>query len=558
MGLTTAMYTALTGINANQQRIDTIGNNISNVNTTAFKNSRTLFQTQFSRTLSLGNGPSESSGGTNPTQYGLGVSVGATQRDMNPGSVETTGIASDLAFEGDGFFVIRRPNGQQVYTRDGAFGVSLDNRLVTKNGEYVQGFGVDSGFNIVPGVLSDLTIPLGTLTIARPTQNVVMDGDLSAAGTLATESSDTRSQALVNGGGAPADAGTLLTDLRTATVPAVPLFTDGAQITVSGVNRGDREMPAGVFTVGQTGSTLGDFADWLQATFGIHTDAGLPGTPGVTIENGQLIVRGNAGLQNSIVIAASDITSTNPAAPLSFTFTQSSLGNGAGAFTSYTVYDSLGNPVQVNVTFALESTPLTGPVWRFYVEQADGGANRVLGTGTIQFDTQGNFVSSTGSQLMIDRAGTGADPIAFNLDFSRVNGLSTQISNVIMSEQDGFPPGVLTAYGVGEDGVITGAFSNGLTRTLGQVAAATFANSQGLVADAGNTYLQGANSGTPSIAAPGQFAAGTLLSGALELSNVDLSREFIGLITSSAGFQASSRVITVSRDLLDQLLLVVR
>lgn len=560
MGLTSAMYTGLSGINVNQVRIDVIGNNIANVNTTAFKGSRALFQTQFSETLALGNGPSATSGGVNPTQIGRGALVGSIGRSFAPGSVETTGIASDLAIEGNGFFIIRRPNNLQAFTRDGAFAVSPDNRLVTLDGNFVQGYGVDERFNMVPGTLSDITIPLGTLSIARATQRVALDGDLSADGTLATQGSGHTTQALVNGGGGPADANTALTDLRAAANPGVALFANGNTITVSGVSKGDRTLPARTFVVGTDGSTLGDFANWLEAGLGIQDAAGLAGTPGVTIENGALVIRGNVGAQNAFEFTASDVASNNAGAPLPFQFTQTASANGAGAYSGFTVYDSLGNPVNVSATFVLESTPDTGPVWRYFLESADStGINRAIGTGTVAFDTQGNVLSATDTPFNIDRGGTGAaSPLSFNLDLSSLHGLSTRASNVVLATQDGYPPGTLINYGVGADGVVSGTFSNGLTQTLGQVALATFPNPEGLVADTDNTYVIGPNTGTPTINAPGQFSAGNILSGALELSNVDLSREFIGLITSSTGFQASSRVITASRDLLDQLLLIVR
>jgi flagellar hook protein FlgE len=560
MGLTTALYTGLSGINVNQSRINTIGDNIANVNTTAFKGSRTLFQTQFSQTLSLGNAPSDTSGGTNPTQIGLGAVVGATQRNMNQGSIETTGIASDLALQGSGFFLIRRPNGQQVYTRDGSFTLSPDNRLVTANGAYVQGFGVDSSFNIIPGVVQDLTVPVGTLSLARATSLVQMDGDLSAAGTVATQSSESVTQPLVAGGGGQAGAGTALTDLRSGSNPGVPLFAAGNTITVRGVVKGDRELPPADFVVGADGNTLGDFASWLQNTLGIQTGAGLPGNPGVTIENGALVVRSNAGEQNSITISSDDMLSDNPGVTQPFQFTQTAEATGSGVFTSFLVYDSLGTPVQVNLTYALEQLDGAGAVWRFYAEQANpDGTARALGTGTVAFDVQGNVINTTGNQFSIDRAAAGAaSPLTFTVDMTGLHGLSTLQSNVVMAAQDGFPPGTLTNFGVGEDGSVIGIFSNGLTRTLGQVAVAVVPNPAGLVSDGQNTYLLGPNAGNPAILAPGQGSAGTILSGALELSNVDLSQEFIGLITSSTGFQASSRVITVSRDLLEQLLLVMR
>ncbi|TWT45433.1 Flagellar hook protein FlgE [Phycisphaerae bacterium RAS1] len=559
MGLTTAMYSALSGMNANQTRIDTIGNNIANVNTTAFKGSRTLFATQFSQSFSLGTQPSETSGGTNPMQVGLGTLVASTTRNSGNGSIETTGINSDLAIDGNGMFILRRPAGQQVFTRDGSFTLNSANQLVTQNGDFVQGFGVDGSFNVVPNVLADLTIPVGAVSIARATSNVTIDGDLSAAGAIATQSSESATQPLVAGGGAAATATTALTDLRSGAAAATPLFAAASSITVRGVSKGQRELPPQTFVVGTDGSTLGDFASWLQTRLGIQTGTGLPGTPGVTVENGRLVIRGNAGETNAIELDAGDITSDNPAVGVPFQFTQNAAGNGSGAYTAFTVYDSLGTPVQVNVTFALESTPTTGPVWRFYAESPDNGATRALGTGTLAFDNQGNLLSVAGNQVSVDRSASGAtSPLAFTLDFAGVNGLSTATSNVIAGEQDGFPPGTLTGWSVGNDGTITGSFSNGLARTLGQVAMARFSNPAGLVAESKNIFTTGANSGNPQIVAPGSFGSGQIISGALELSNVDLSAEFIGLITSSTGFQASSRVISTANELLNQLLLILR
>jgi flagellar hook protein FlgE len=560
MGLTTAMYTGLSGLNANQTRISTIGHNIANVNTHAFKASRTLFQSQLSQTFSLGTPPSATSGGTNPMQIGLGTLVGAIQRDFNPGSIETTGIASDVAIDGQGFFVLRDSGGEQVYTRDGSFSVDTQNRLVTMDGSFVRGFGVDDGFNLVPGVLQDIGIPLGTLTVARATSSVTMDGDLSAAGTVATQGSEHLSQALVNGAGAAATGATALTDLRAADAPATRLFAAGDTITVSGMVKGERELPPRSFVVGTDGSTLADWAYWLEGALGINTEAGVPGDPGVSIERGTLVIRSNAGEQNGFTIASDDMRSDNATTPLPFQFTQTETANGSGVFTAFTAYDSLGTPVIVNVTFALEATPDTGPVWRYYVEAPDAsGSSRVVGTGLVSFDTQGNFHEASGNQFSVDVSETGAaTPLTFTLDLSGVHGLSTQTSSVIAADQDGYPPGTLTTYAIGADGIITGAFTNGLTRTLGQVALATFSNAEGLVAQSDNVYTLGPNAGTATITTPGQLGAGKLLSGALELSNVDLSREFIGLVTSSAGFQASSRVISVSSDLLNQLLLIIR
>lgn len=561
MGLTTAMYCGLSGLNANQTRVETIGNNIANVNTTAYRGSRTLFQTQYARTLSMGTPPSDTSGGTNPMQVGLGTLVGTTQRTSSSGAVETTGLPSDMAIEGNGYFIVQTAAGSTYYTRDGSFSLNSNNQLVSMDGNYLRGFGVDQNFNVIPGQLQNLTIPVGAMSIARATQNAVMDGDLSAADTIATQGSQSTTQVLVNGGGATADAATALTDLRSATASGTTLFADGDVITLSGATKGERSLSTQQFTVGTTGTTLGDLATWLQNSLGIQTGAALPGDPGVTIQGGALVIHSNAGQPNAIEIQTSNLTTTNAATPLPLEFTQTAEATGDGVFTSFSVYDSLGNSVPVNATFTLEATPNTGPVWRYYLESGAGSETvpTTLGTGTVTFDTNGNFVSATGNQFAIDRTGTGAaTPLGITLDFSNVNGLSTDVSSVIMGNQDGYPAGTLTAYSIGNDGTITGAFSNGTSRTLGQVALATFSNDTGLVAEADNLFSVGPNSGPAAILTPGALGAGTVRSEALEMSNVDLSSEFIGLITASTGFQANSRVISTASDMLDQLLLALR
>ncbi len=561
MGLSSAMYTGLTGLNVNQARIETIGHNIANVNTTAYKGSRTLFQTQYSQIMSMGTPPSDESGGTNPTQFGRGAMIGTTQRLTSAGGVETTGMASDLALEGAGYFLVRDAATNSVYyTRDGSFSLNENHELVTLDGHHVRGYAVDANYEVVPGTLEDLVIPLGEETVAKATTAVNMDGDLSAAETLATAGAATASQALVDGGGGQAAAGTALTDLRTALTPGQPLFAAGDTITISGIAKGGRDLPAATFEVGADGNTLDDLAAWLQTNLGIQTDAGLPGNPGVAVENGALVIRSNVGTPNAIEVRSNGLRSSNAVSPLPLQFTQTADAAGTGVFTSFMVYDSLGTPVPVNATFTLESTPAAGPVWRYYVESAENGAaGRILGTGTVAFDNDGNFLSADGNEFSIDRTANGAaSPLTFSIDFTSVNGLSTATSEMVMADQDGYPPGTLTGFGVKDDGTITGTFDNGMTQTLGQVVVATFPNEQGLVAESDNLFTRGPNSGDATVTTPGAAGAGQLNSGALETSNVDIAQEFIGLITSSTAYQAATRVISTSNEMLDHLLLALR
>jgi flagellar hook protein FlgE len=144
------------------------------------------------------------------------------------------------------------------------------------------------------------------------------------------------------------------------------------------------------------------------------------------------------------------------------------------------------------------------------------------------------------------------------LNFSEVTQLTDPVSTVVMTTQDGFPPGTLSTFAVGTDGTITGAYSNGLTQTLGQVAVATFTNYEGLIALTDNLYVTGPNSGEPIVGPALTLDAGRIASGYLEMSNVDLSREFINLISASTGFSASGRVISTSDELLRELLTLAR
>src|SRR5687767_4116031 len=166
MGLTSALFTGLSGLNVNQTRLNVVGNNIANVNTVAFKSSRALFKPQFYVTDSSGSPPGDEFGGTNPSQRGLGAVVASIEKDFSPGAIEPTGRGTDMAIDGDGFFIVQGAE-DQLYTRDGSFSLNAANQLVTSGGEFVQGFGVDADGNVTPGRLGNITIPLGETTTAR-------------------------------------------------------------------------------------------------------------------------------------------------------------------------------------------------------------------------------------------------------------------------------------------------------------------------------------------------------------------------------------------------------
>ena len=223
--------------------------------------------------------------------------------------------------------------------------------------------------------------------------------------------------------------------------------------------------------------------------------------------------------------------------------------------------------MDVDLTMVLESKNAGGGLtWRYFAESSDDSdagnvdetASRVVGTGTIEFDSQGAYLSGANLVASIDRDLTGAaTPQSITFDFSNMDGFA-MTSVMSLLSQDGFQSGTLQDYSIGPDGIIVGSFTNGLTRNLGQVVLATFRNYEGLVAQADNIYITGPNSGSPIIKKAQELGAGTINAGALELSNVDLSREFINLIVTSTGFSASSRVIQTSDRLLSELMMMTR
>lgn len=580
MASTTALFTGLSGLSTNSRNLDIIGNNISNVNTTAFKSNRMLFATQFSRTLNSGTSPSAVSGGSNPAQIGLGVAIAGTQRDFSNGAISPTGDERDMAIEGDGFFIVDQ-NGQQFYTRAGSFRPNRDNELVTIAGERVFGFGVDENFNVVEGQLQALQIPVGSLTLAQATQNVNFRGNLAADGDIAQNGSVVSLEALQDTAGAIATGATLLTAIDAVSLDDTPsaasgtaLFTAGQILEATETTKGGRILPSAQLEV-TAATTVDDLLAFLNDAYGINTTVtnGDATTPGAAIDpaTGVISITGNHGESNDLALtnqsfrildADGSLATTSP-----FDVTKSQAATGESISTAFVAYDSLGIAVTVDITMVLESKNTgIGTTWRYYAESGDDSdVDLTIGTGTLTFDENGRYVDPGFSPTVtIDRTGVGStDPLTLNLQFASDSEILTSLgenrgSTIAATQQDGAPIGTLASYSVGLDGIITGAFTNGLTRTLGQVALAVFANPEGLVDIGANLFQPGANSGTPLVAQPTTLGAGRIVGGSLELSNVDLSKEFVNLILAQTGYSASSRIISTTDQLIQQLLVLGR
>ncbi len=572
MASTTALFTGLSGIVANSRLLDVTGNNIANTNTTAYKSNRMMFAPTVSRTFSLGSAPSGATGGSNPGQVGLGVAIAGTQRNFNDGAISTTGVKTDLAIEGDGFFVLNQA-GSARFTRNGAFARNASNELVTLDGARVQGFSADSNFTITRGSISTITIPLGTLTIAEATQSVQFAGNLNASGpTATTGSTHTFDEMLALGAAVPPPANAPYADETTRLVDVddgagASKFAAGESIRITNAEKGGKIIPNTDLEITAT-TTVAEFLTFLEQTLGIDTSVSSnPGDASIDPATGIISIEGNSGESNDLTINTGDIVlldSSGVATDQPFSITKTVEAEGESIRTTFLVYDSLGTPLQVDLTMVLEEKTDTGTTWRYYGESTDAsGDDARLGTGTVSFDTTGQVITPAEFSMSVGRTESGAvDPLSITMSFSSdddsVSSLSDVNSAIAAVFQDGSPIGTLEDFGIGNDGKIVGSFSNGLTRDIGQLAIATFTNNEGLV-DAGNSlFATGPNSGSPTITTPMTLGSGRVIGGALELSNVDLSQEFIELILASTGYSASGRVISTSNDLFQQLLMIGR
>jgi len=223
-----------------------------------------------------------------------------------------------------------------------------------------------------------------------------------------------------------------------------------------------------------------------------------------------------------------------------------------------TVYDSLGTPRDIQLTFT--KLAASGQ-WQWTATSTDPDIQSVTGTGTIEFDANGGFVSVDSSQVSVSFAAGAStvpvDPFEFSMDFSGISQLSGD-SDVTLLSQDGYEPGILENFSIGANGVINGVFTNGLMQTIGRVALASFANIGGLIRVGGNMFDATPSSGVAQVGLPNTGSRGEVSGGVLEQSNVDLGTEFSNMIITQRGFQANARTITAADTLLQETVNLVR
>jgi flagellar hook protein FlgE len=400
-----SMFAGVSGLRSHQTMMDVVGNNIANVNTAGFKSAQITFGEAMAQTLQGPAGAGLNSGGTNPLQIGLGVRVASIDGVFTQGATQITGRPTDIAVQGDGFFIIEDGSGRQ-YTRAGTFRWDESGNLVAPGGQLVQGWLADpTGAVATQTAVTGINLPLSQVIQPVETSTVQLGGNLSS-------------------------------DMA-----------------------------------------VGD----------VHT-------------------------------------------------------------TSIVVYDSLGNSQELLMEF--EKTAAN--TWT--ARASMNGTSLTLSTSSVTFGPDGSLTSA-GTITITGYTPPGADPIDIDvvLDGSAPLVQFGGAPSAESMDQDGNAIGFLTDFSIAANGTISGQFSNGETKVLAMIATATFNNPSGLIRAGETRFEASVNSGQPLIGEPGTSNRGMLASGALEMSNVDLAQEFTNLIIAQRGFQANSRVITASDEVLADL-----
>jgi flagellar hook protein FlgE len=543
-----SLYTGISGLNANMSNLSVIGNNISNVNTVGFKGSRVTFGDVLSQTLS---------GGSGTNQVGLGVSMGSIQKVFNQGAFETTGNTLDLAISGNGFYMVTDPTlNSTYYTRAGQFSTDKDGFVVNPEGLRLQGY-LANAAGTLQNTVQDLQLTTKTITpnaTSSAVLNANLDSNASVTGFVFT--AGTNDQIAFDVAGTPATAS---------------LITDGG--LVSGGAATGADVAAAIKSALQSQNGNGDTytVDYDDQTgiFTISNDTG--NAANITIDWGassSATLLGYAGAgATAIAIGADDAAAVKAAGG---DFDLNAAGDTSNFSTPVTVYDSLGNDHVVTLYFRKDNLGAAGNTWDWFgvvdAGESTTGATEIQAQGSVTFNTSGALY--TESAVTYPTGGfnfTGGalqnQMIAFDFGTSLTQGGNgtdgtTQYgttSGVSMLTQDGYSSGTLQRVSIDQDGVLKGIFSNGNDLTLGQVLLADFSSPTGLESSGMNLYKETYDSGQPLIGGAGSGGRGLVKSSTLELSNVDIAREFVNMITAQRGFQANSKIITTTDELLAEL-----
>ena len=414
--------TPLSGLTAAQGQLQSVSNNLANINTNGYKDQTLTFADVFSQ-----NGVTNGSG--DPVQTGSGVTISSTDAKFTEGSLNATGTTSNMALSGNGFFVTQSASGLPDYTRAGDFATNKAGQITTPSGELVLGYPATNGIVNTAAALQPLQVGTGVTSPAVASTTFDISANLNASSVVGDTASST-----------------------------LPVFDSlGAAHTLS------------------VTYTMAAPNTWSYA---------------ITIPSADLIP------------APAGVSTTVASGTLTF--------NSSGVLTSTLPAGGVATAPSAGITLTIPPVAVApAPQTTF----ANGAATMPLKWALVTAGTPTITQTSTASATSA-------------------------------TSTNGFASGTLQTYAVQPDGTINGTFSSGQTLALGQVAVASFANNQGLVAIGNNNYQATAASGPSVVGVAGTGGRGTVIGGSVEQSNVNIATEFSKLIVAQQAYSANAKTIT--------------
>jgi len=555
-----ALSAGVTGLQAHQKMLDVSGNNLANVNTTAFKSSRITFSELLSETIKKASQPTSTVGGTNPQQMGSGVGISGISPNMAQGNIMNTGNPLDMAIEGEGYFVLS-DGSQNVYTRAGVFGVDENSNLVDPATGYlvqrIGSVGVSDGFQTASD--SNIHVPYDVAMAANATSSVSVAGNLSADAAFPTTQTNVLSSnvAYATNSGTTATGATLIDDLDQTTSGTY----SSATITVTGYEHDGTALVDGTGLTVDATTTMQDLVDHINTVLG-----GTNAT--ASLVSGKIrITDVDSGYSKSDVKLTFANSGTADFQEPAY-FEVSTVGGEEVKDINITVYDSQGGKHVLSGAFVRTETNNT---WDMILTSITGDASEITfdnrRISDITFDASDGSYSGLGgsdtAQFVVTFAHDASNPqtIAISLGTAgQLDGLTQFAGNstAVAREQDGYEAGSLSSVSVDNEGTVIGAFSNGVKKDIATIQIALFQNPAALESVGGGYFSNSANSGEAVTTQALTGGAGTIWGGRLEKSNADVATEFVNMIQAQNGFQANARTIRVANDILRELTNLIR
>jgi flagellar hook protein FlgE len=522
-----AISIGTTGLAASSKQMEVIGNNLANANTLGYKSSSTYFASMLNQSLS--------SGGS--MQVGSGVAVASIPTQFAQGSFENTGNATDLAIDGDGFFMVKDKEGAQYYTRAGAFHISEAGYLVDTNGYQVQGYNNTADNENVDTLASISLRNVQSTPNATATTSMGINLDETA---LAGEKFNV-SQAVFDSKG-------MQHNLSTTYQKTEQAGTWGYTVKLDDTNVSTGQSADGVIF-----DKNGD----IEAMYKGAAGAAAVVTAGTGAVSAQTLLKGGQIYKSTttpiVLTAVGDGSGV-------WSITNWGAAVTADGYENMTISTQEANKIKIDLD-GMGGTDL-------YFDITAAGTWR--NGDRISFSLAKSDVTPEDQVLQFDPLANGATIGTFDtstnknkVNWTVVSDTAEKISGYASSSvvrslsDDGYTSGVLKSLTIGTSGTISGFFTNGQTSDLGKVILASFPNSSGLK-KVGNYFGATIESGEAIRNAPGSGGLGEVMSNSLEISNTDTAREFINMITAQRAYQSSARVITTADQMLSELMNIKR